>query len=61
LPGDAFKPAARGRDVVLNKPVASLPEAEARAVYGAAVYAVARRRLRKAELMQYPIPIDLIR
>lgn len=47
-------------DVVLGKPALSLGE-EARRVYGAAVYAVARRRLRKKELSRYPIPIDLIR
>jgi hypothetical protein len=48
-------------DVVLKKPVNQLGASEARSTYGAAVYATSRRVLRKAELPQYPIPIDFIR
>jgi hypothetical protein len=48
-------------DVVLNKSVLTVTAFEAERLYGAAVYAVSRRRLRKTELRQYPIPIDLIR
>lgn len=45
-------------DVLFNKPVASITPAEARQQYGAEVYVVAKRRLAKRELRQYPIPID---
>jgi hypothetical protein len=61
LPVGPYPLDARKRDVVLDKLVGTISESEARRVYGAAVYAVARRRLRKKELRQYPIPIDLIR
>jgi hypothetical protein len=59
---DAWHRAKAGQvDVVLKKPVHALDESEARAAYGAAVYAESRRVLRKSELRNYPIPIDLIR
>jgi len=58
LPGERSPHYLSAADVVLGKP---LTEAQARQHYGAAVYAVARRRLRKKELKQYPIPIDLVR
>jgi hypothetical protein len=61
LPGDWHRAKARQLDVVLHKSVHSLGESEARATYGAAVYATSRRVLRKTELRQYPIPIDFIR
>jgi hypothetical protein len=44
-------------DVLLNLPVARLTPADARRHYGAEVYAVARRRLARRELCQYPIPM----
>jgi hypothetical protein len=44
-------------DVLLNRPVAQLTPLEARRHYGAAVYAVAQRRLARKELRQYPIPV----
>lgn len=47
-----------GVDVLLNLPVARLTPLEARQHYGAAVYAVAKRRLARRELRQYPIPVD---
>ncbi len=50
----------RGRhnrvDILLNRPASQLSLAEARQRYGAEVYAVARRRLARRELPQYPIP-----
>jgi hypothetical protein len=46
------------RDVILNCAVAELDEPKARRQYGDAVYAVAKRRLAKRELRQYPIPVD---
>jgi hypothetical protein len=45
-------------DVVLNRTIATLTDAEARKQYGRAVYAVARRRLLKKELSQFPIPME---
>jgi hypothetical protein len=45
------------RDILLNLPVSQLTAEEARQHYGAEVYAVAQRRLRRRELRQYPIPI----
>jgi hypothetical protein len=48
----------RERDVVLNTPVASLSAEHAAKAYGAALYAVAKRRLGKRELRQYPVPLD---
>jgi hypothetical protein len=47
-----------GVDVLLNLPVARLTPLEARQHYGAEVYAVAKRRLARRELRQYPIPVD---
>jgi hypothetical protein len=51
----------RGRcaavDVLLNVPAAQFTPPEARQHYGAEVYAVARRRLARRELRQYPIPV----
>lgn len=61
LPATAYPHDAAKVDVILNKKAVTVSGDEARCVYGAAVYAVARRRLRKKELVQYPIPIDLIR
>jgi hypothetical protein len=46
------------RDVVLGRPVALVTPEEARRTYGAAVYAVAKRRLGKKEMRQLPIPLD---
>jgi hypothetical protein len=43
-------------DVVLNCPIAALVDAEAIKQYGHPVYAIAKRRLLKKELSQYPIP-----
>lgn len=48
-------------DVVLKRKVSNITDNEARAAYGAIVYATSRRPLRKRELMQYPIPIDVLR
>jgi hypothetical protein len=49
---------SRARDVLLNRDVSLMTPEGARETYGAAVYAVAFRRLGKRELRQYPIPID---
>jgi hypothetical protein len=46
-----------GYDVVLQCSVGSMTEAQARKHYGSAVYAVAVRRLKRAELGQWPIPM----
>src|SRR5262249_31624602 len=43
-------------DVVLNRSVNEITQAEARRRYGAVVYAAAKRRLARRELPQYPIP-----
>jgi hypothetical protein len=43
-------------DVVLNRTIAALTNAEALKQYGHSVYAVAKRRLLKKELSQFPIP-----
>jgi len=48
---------SKERDVLLNRDVRHMTPDDARATYGAAVYAVALRRLAKRELRQYPIPI----
>ncbi len=45
-------------DILLGVRVRQLTELEARKQYGAAVYAVDKRRLRRRELRQYPIPVD---
>ena len=44
------------RDVVLNRRVAELTDIEACKQFGHPVYAIAKRRLLKKELSQYPIP-----
>ena len=46
----------RGTDILLNRPVATITPHLARQQYGADVYAVAKRRLARRELRQYPIP-----
>jgi hypothetical protein len=61
LPDAWHRPKADQFDVVLGKPVRALGTSEARTAYGAAVFAESRRVLRRAELTQYPIPIDFIR
>jgi hypothetical protein len=43
-------------DILLNRRIAKLTPLEARHHYGAEVYAVAKRRLARRELRQYPIP-----
>jgi hypothetical protein len=48
-------------DVVLRRRVSYMTDGEARAAYGARVYATSRRPMSKRELMQYPIPIEFIR
>ena len=48
-------------DVVLNRRVRDISRDQAKATYGAAVYAVARRVIGKREMKNYPIPIDFIR
>jgi hypothetical protein len=52
-----YRGACRAIDVVLNRPVAEMTAAEARRRYGAEDYAVARRRLARRELGQFPIPM----
>jgi hypothetical protein len=44
-------------DILLNARVAHISPDEARKHYGAEVYAVAKRRLGRKELSQYPIPV----
>jgi hypothetical protein len=61
LPPPGWRQSSTAVDVVLSRPVRDLTDSTAKRTYGDAVYAVARRRLRKKELLQYPIPIDLIR
>lgn len=46
-------------DILLNRPVTEITETDAKMHYGAAVYAVSKRRLAKRELSQYPIPVQL--
>jgi len=46
----------RAVDVLLGRPVSGMTANEARQRYGAAVYAVAKRRLARRELRDYPIP-----
>jgi hypothetical protein len=46
------------RDILLDRPVAEITAPEARRHYGSAVYAVAKRRLARRELRQFPIPVD---
>jgi hypothetical protein len=61
----ALKPLPRVRaglrewDVILGRPVAEIDTATARKHYGAPVYAVAKRRLARRELSQYPIPAEV--
>lgn len=43
-------------DILLHRPVANISPQEAKEQYGDAVYAVAKRRLGRRELKQYPIP-----
>jgi hypothetical protein len=43
-------------DILLNRPVAKLTLLEAKRHYGKEVYAVAKRRLARREVRQYPIP-----
>lgn len=46
------------RDVLLDRPVCEITEADAKRHYGAAVYAVAKRRLARRKLRQYPVPVE---
>lgn len=43
-------------DILLNQSVANITPLAARQQYGAEVYAVAKRRLARRELRQYPVP-----
>ncbi len=52
-----YRGPCRKIDVVLNRPVVEITAAEAGREYGAEVYAVAKRRLARRELKQYPIPM----
>jgi hypothetical protein len=45
-------------DVLLNRRVSAISMEEARAAYGAAVYAVGARRLSRRELPHFPVPRD---
>jgi hypothetical protein len=54
----ALLEAAKRRDVLLDRPVSAISPAEAVREYGARVYAVAWRPLKKAELRRYPIPME---
>lgn len=54
----AARPPLHECDVLLNRPVRHITSEEAVQYYGAAVYAVACRRLARRELGQYPIPYD---
>lgn len=57
LPSDLwYGERSHDRDVLLNRPVTEITEVDAKRHYGAAVYAVAKRRLARRELRQYPIP-----
>jgi hypothetical protein len=56
LPDEPWRSQSRGRDVVQNRLVRQLTLIDAQRKYGAAVYAVSKRRLSKKELKQYPIP-----
>jgi hypothetical protein len=47
------------RDVVLEKPVATIDPATARKHYRADVYAAGKRRLGRRELSQFPVPMKL--
>jgi len=58
LPADPWRGQCRALDVVLGKRVCNLTLEDARQSYGAAVYAVSRRRLGKSELRQWPIPAE---
>ena len=49
------------RDVILNKPATQVSAEEAINTYGAKVFAVTRRVLRKKERKNYPIPIEFLR
>jgi hypothetical protein len=49
----------RERDVVLDRPVATIDSPMARKHYGADVYAAGKRRLARRELSQFPIPVGL--
>lgn len=57
-PARPFRVQKIGVDVLLNRPVARITPLEARQHYGAEVYAVAKRRLTRRELRQYPIPVN---
>lgn len=48
-------------DIILNKSATQVNAEEAMNTYGAKVFAVARRVLRKKERKNYPIPIEFIR
>jgi hypothetical protein len=47
-----------GWDIILNRPASQISPSQAAKTYGAEVYAIAKRRLSKREMRQYPIPID---
>jgi hypothetical protein len=49
----------RERDVVLDRPVATIDSPMARQHYGADVYAAVKRRLARRELSQFRIPVEL--
>jgi hypothetical protein len=58
LPPPEFRHLAKSRDVVLDRPVASLPTLEAVKAYGGEYFAVAKRLLTTKEQKQFPIPLD---
>ncbi len=49
----------RDRDILFDRLVSTITDADARRDHGSAVHAVARRGLAKRELRQYPIPVEL--
>lgn len=57
LPQPGFqRQRCRAIDILLNRPVANITPEDALRYYGAEVYSVAKRRLARRELRQYPIP-----
>jgi hypothetical protein len=56
---DCNRQHCRERDILLDRPASEITEEEARKRYGAPVFAVAKSRLARRKLKQYPIPVDL--
>jgi hypothetical protein len=58
LPPVESRLVSRDVDVILQRPVSAISPGLARQTYGIEAYAIAKRRMGRQELRQYPIPLE---